>query len=373
MYFFYLLALLPLVIGGMLWALSKKVVWQEWAISFGLSLLTAVIMHGIAYYGQTSDIQTLSGQIEKAIYYPEYVEEYHYTTTHKVGKSSITVVHTAYRTHNQYWQAYSNIDTSYLISKEKFEEMRLNFNNFNTENGNRVGFYSGDNNIYTSYNKTGYIYPITKVTSWENKLKAAPTTFSFAPVSKSAPVYDWPENPDPWASNRLIGQNINISVLEWDRMNARLGPSKKVNAILIGFGNKLEEVAELQRAKFLGGKKNDIILTFGMNNGKVTWSKVFGWSDAEIVKSNLASILLENPIDNKIISLIEQEIKKNYKIKDWTKFDYITVEPRPVHYIVAVIITFISQIIFWIVAYCNDITKEDFYSLNRYKRNKFYD
>ncbi len=370
MYFFYLLPLLPLLIGGMLWAFSKRVVWQEWLISFALSIVIAIIMHCVAYYGQTADIQTLSGKIEKAIHYPEYVEKYHYTTTHKVGKTTVTVVHTAYRTHSEYWEAYSNIDSSYSINRDKFEEMLKNFNDFVTEDGNRKGFYSGDNNIYITHNKTDYIYPITKLVSWENKLKAAPSTFSFAPVPKNAKVFEWPENPNPWQSDRLIGSNIGISILEWDKMNARLGPIKRVNVILLGFGKNDEELVELQRAKFLGGKKNDLVLTFGASDGKITFAKVFGWTDSELVKSNLASILLENPINDSIIPLIEQEISKNYKIKDWTKFDYITIEPRPVHYTISIIVTFLTQIIFWVCAYSNDVTKEDFYSNRRFGNNR---
>ena len=69
----------------------------------------------------------------------------------------------------------------------------------------------GDNNIYSTRNATGYIYPVTCERHFENKIKAAPSVFSFAKVPQGVPVHPWPKNPDWMHSGRLIGVNDNVA------------------------------------------------------------------------------------------------------------------------------------------------------------------
>ena len=74
------------------------------------------------------------------------------------------------------------------------------------------------------------------------------------------------------------------------------------------------------------------------------WVKVFGWTEQELVKRNLETILLRNPVNSSLIPLIEKEIRQNYQLKDWKKFDYIAVNPPTWTYIVSLIVTIAIQI-----------------------------
>jgi hypothetical protein len=106
-----------------------------------------------------------------------------------------------------------------------------------------------------------------------------------------------------------------------------LGAKKHVNLILVGFNNQPSTQAHRLRSKWFGGKKNDLVLCYGYQDGKVTWAEVFSWSKSELCKSNLRTILLENPVDETIIPKIKHEVETNYTARDWKDFNYIQIEP----------------------------------------------
>ena len=98
-----------------------------------------------------------------------------------------------------------------------------------------------------------------------------------------------------------------------------------INLIIINFGNREQSIAEWQRASWIGGKKNDLVLCYAGDSNKPKWVKVFGWTDSEIVKTELETLLMKG-VNESIIPKIKECIIKNYVIKDWSKFDYLTVE-----------------------------------------------
>ena len=143
-------------------------------------------------------------------------------------------------------------------------------------------------------------------------------------------------------------------------MCSKLGPTKKVNVIIIGFPpNSDSSIAHLQEAAWIGGKKNDLILCYDTPkpNQLPTWAYVFGWTEETIVKANLQTILLTNPINDNILPLIYQEILKNYTIKEWKKFDYLQIEPPTWTYYLYILITAFTQGIFWLWASINPYQK----------------
>jgi hypothetical protein len=361
---FYLLALIPVGVGGILWIRSKEVTWGEWLGGAAIGFLTAAIFQVLSVAGMTHDIETWSGQINKAVHNPEWVEEYQQMHTRTVGSGEDAYEEvyytTEYRTHPEYWEVFTTIPDSHEVDKKFYTKIVEHFGGaINKTKASKSGFYSGDPNIYVTTNTTGYCYPVTATKSWENRVKAAPTLFSFVNVPDSIGVYEWPKNPDWRKSDRLLGtasKHFNIGDL--DRLNARIGASKMVNVIIVGAGNRDQDFAEWQRAKWVGGKKNDLVLCYGkVINGKPGWAKVFGWSDSEICKRNLETILLSNPLGPEVLTKVESEIVSNYKIKDWSAFDYITVEPPMWSYFVFFVVLVMSQVGFYVWAHNNELYK----------------
>lgn len=366
MYLFYLIACIPLIVGMILWILKKNIVWWEWLVSSLLGFITTAVIHIILIVGMTDDIETWSGKVSHAVYHPRWVEEYQeiHTRTVGTGKNARTEIYytTEHRTHHERWVAFLNFGSMQRereITKQLFDEIKKKFGGkMDVVRGSRSGYHSGDKNDYYARNHTGYIYPVTTTMHFENRIKCAPSVYSYAEVPDDSPVYEWPQNTNWDRSQRLLGAANVISIAEWDRMNTRLGPTKKVNVIMIGFGDVGSEIAQLQEAKWIGGKKNDLVLCFGGPVKRPTWSYVFGWTEREIVKRNLETILLNNQINDDIIPIIEKEVVVNYEIKDWSKFDYISVEPPWWSVMILILTMAIAQTIFLCWAVTNKFNEE---------------
>jgi hypothetical protein len=362
---FYLMSLIPVAVGGVLWVMKRKVVWWEWLISTAVSLLAAFIMNYIAVASMTADSETWSGNINGAVYHPRWVEEYQQSHTRTVGSGknarTETYYTTEHRTHNQFWEA----EVNYGMKQEKkkidqsfYNEIKANWGGeVGKVKGRRPGFDSGDRYDYPLKNKTGYIYPASMSVHFENRIKAAPTVFSYVKVPKETLVFDYPHTNNWRRSNRLLGSaGAVVDILEWDRLNSKLGSWKKVNLIFVGLGPD-SQLGHLQEAKWVGGKKNDLVLCYGGDPAKPNWSYVFGWTEKEDVKRNLETLLLGG-INNDILKKIESEVANNYVIKDWDKFDYIVVEPPMWAYWVHLLVLILTQTAVLCWAVFNKNTKD---------------
>ena len=329
----------------------------------------------------TADRETWSGVITSTSHYGRWVEEYEEMHTRQVATGTDKDGHTTYRTevyyttehatHHEHWTANRDFgsyqdesDVEVPVYHQIYNKFGARINETQTQSCTHGGHYDGgDRNMYITHNNTGYVFPVTTTRSFENRIKAAPTVFSFSKVPTNINVYPWPDNPDWMHSDRLLGTaSVLVKPYEWDCMNTRLGPSKKVNVIMVGFGKESMDYGQYQQAKWIGGKKNDIVLCFGggTHNKAADWSYVFGWSESELAKKNLQSILLEHPINDSIIPLIEQEISKNYVIKDWKKFDYIAIDPPTWSYWVYFIVMILTQGGLYYAFHVNEYGKERF-------------
>lgn len=359
MIWFYVLSLLPILIGGILWVINHKVNLIEWLIGSVCAFILSGFFHLISISGMTDDKYILSGQIvserqfsrwqewyEEAIY--KYVTKYRtvsYTDSkgrHRTRRESYqdrVFSHWSPRTrwHNEYWTAYSDINTNYSIDKVHFQKLEKEFKHTEQVKGDRETLehnskmIGGDSYDYISTNISNnprYTEPVVEISSFENRIKAAPTVFSFVKVPPNIPVYNYPYPNNPWVSDRVLG--ISKQVIDrkkWDELNAILGPKHNINLIIIGFDSLDSSLLEFQEAKFIGGKKNDLIIAYTSGNNKVNNVKVFGWTESNICKQNINSYIIQNGVNEQLIEFLKEEISNNYKVKDWSKFDYISLEP----------------------------------------------
>lgn len=362
---FYFIAIIPVLVGGYFWLKSQEVVWQEWIGGSAVGFLLAGTFHALCLFGMTSDVETWSGQIEKAVHHPMWVEKYTTTEHHSSGsgknRRTWTTTKTHYRTHDEYWEAVTSIGDSHRISEDFFTEIHGRFGGeIKAESGSRPGFYSGDRNDYVSYNESGYVYPVTSQRMWSNKVKAAPSIFSYSKVPTNVTVFQWPRNDDWTMSDRLVGTaSALFDLREFDLLNSRVGPAKKVNLIMVGWDSEGPEISQWQEAAWIGGKKNDLVVCFGGMTAEspAKWSRVFGWTDEEIVKRNIASLMLKPMSKIQLLAAIEDEVRRNYKIKDWSKLDYLTPEPPGWSYGVFILTTVLTQILLYCWFHNNNFGK----------------
>lgn len=387
MILFYLIACIPVAIGGYLYYKNKEILWQEWVIGSIAAFILAGIIHTCAYFGLTEDYEMWSGQVTSIEHHPRWVEEYQQMRTRQVACGRDSNGNTKYRTETYYTIEHDTHPEHWLANRSfgsAFDAVEIGISDYNrlfklfgskivdggkqsTHHGGHR--YSGDNQIYTTKNDTRYVEPTTKTFYFENRIKAAPSVFSFTEVPKEIEVFEWPTCSSLFKSDRLLGTACNlIDIYKWDCMNSDIGPNKLCNVIMVGFGRKGSEYGQWQEAKWIGGKKNDIVICFGGGgtNKSANWCYVFGWTEKEIVKKNIETILLNNSINDNIIKLIKSEIYKNYELKDWSKFDYIQITIPSGAIWIFIILLGITQFGLWIFFHRNEWSKGRIN--NRYRR-----
>lgn len=364
MWFFYLFALVPVLVGAFFLWKDKQVCWWEWLLGSAAAFIVAGLLHACAILGMTADVETWSGVITATTHYGQWVEEYEQMHTRQVADGTDKDGNTTYRTeiyytteHATHWEHW-DVDRDFGADQDAPDVERGLHETVKAKFGGGVdktyeqscthgGHYDGgDRNAYVTLNKTQYVFPVTKTKNFENRVKAAPSVFSFVTVPTNINVYPWPNNPNWMQSDRLLGTaSLLVSTYKWDCLNTALGPTKRVNLIMVGFGNEPTDYGQYQQAKWIGGKKNDLVLCFGgaTKDQPAQWAYVFGWTENELVKKNLQSILLEHPINDSILPLIAEEVQRNYVIKDWHKFDYITIDPPTWSYWVYFIVMILTQ------------------------------
>lgn len=371
MIYLYISCFIPVIIGLVLWVNSREVNWVEWAAGSAVAFLTAGITHWVAFSSQTGDIEKWSGQIVQVRQYSEWREYYeeavYRTETRGSGKNKTTERvfdhwEPERRTHEAYWQAYSNINTTHDISKEDFLAISKKFKSLYPVEGTRHTFehasrmIGGDPNDYVSDNRSGVVIPINVTKSFTNRIKASRNVFTFQSIPKDVFVFDYPKSENVWVSDRLLGTaKDHITTLQWDQFNAVLGPVFQVNLIMVGFPSQETMLAEYQKAKWVGGKKNDLVLCYGKG-----WSKVFGWSDSNDCKRAIEAILLEGPVDATILPKISKALSDwKYTRKNWHDFDYLSVEPNEKQWSIFLVILFVSQLTLYIFFHSNNVDKHD--------------
>lgn len=390
--FCYLFALVPAIVAGILWLFNKKVVWWEVLGVLIIGFITALIFNWLVIKGMTDDVETWSGQISMASYQPPWVESYEqaiyktetYTETESYrdshGNSKTRLVtktrrvfsHWEHRTrhHGPEWKACDTLGGAYSIDQNRYEDIKNKFGEVSARPGTRYTVWvdernshllTGDPNDYHTINKNNYVYPVTTTKTWENKVRACPSLFSFHKVEASAsiPVNDYPCNNDKFRSDRLFGTANVIDIVKWDQLNSEVGPVKKINLIAVGSPNSGSDFGTEQEAAWVGGKKNDLVITFGGEAKKPSWVYVFGWTEQDVVKRNIETLILQKGFNNDIIPEIKQIVMKDYVIKDWRKFDYLTVEVPLSKYIWFMIVIFVVCGLWIVFSIFNDIDKEN--------------
>ena len=349
----YLFSCVPAAIWLFLYFNNRRIhIWEAIGSLF-ISLILAGITHYFSFKNQTGDTETWSGQVQSVRMFSAWTEkyeeavyktEYYYTGTGKnrTRHSKRVFSHYEWRTdyHPRRNVVYSNIG-EYSVTDGKYKEIILEFGGEKSVNGvratskRRSHMISGDKNDYISVNSNKPVIPVTKQVSFVNRLRAGSVWDKKQPSSKLN-IPGRPENSNPFRSDRLLGTAKNhFSIRKLDELNAVLGPDKKVDINIVGFNTGNSQFGQYTESKWLGGNKNTLTICYGMDKSfsgtekenKPSWVYCFGWSESDICKRNIESLLLTGGVGDAILPELEREIRKNYQKPDWHRFDYIQIEP----------------------------------------------
>jgi hypothetical protein len=320
-YWIFLLMIIPVIAGVVSWQKFHTIELWESATSVGAALVVIISVFGISQCSLSHDTYTESGRIMSVVHTPkwkaEWTETETYTTTDSKGKSHThTRLVTRRKTHSPTWVADTTIG-SMQITEGYFNYIGRQ-HGIRKELGYRPDYDSGDRYDYhstVSDDPEFCDYPVNGTAMWLNPILTQKGLRGYEKLSDNEiqqyGLFDYP-NHDKFKSSRLLG-GVPLSHWDWDKMNTYLYDQRGVNVLMVKLGSI--DTAKKFQQHWKNGRKNDLVLCYGDG-----WSYVFGWTDKELVKMNLQTILLDNPIDINIIPLIKSEILKNYKPHNWEQY-----------------------------------------------------
>lgn len=198
--------------------------------------------------------------------------------------------------------------------------------------------------------------PVSRTSTYTNYIRAAPESL-FGHVFSERTQYVIPTYPtvhDYYRINRVVQVGTTITnPAELNQMlNDRLrdlGPSKQVNVIPV-FTKYDYNYSRVLEAKWLGGKKNDVVVVTGLarDSNTIEWVYVFSWSKNSMVNVALRdNIKRLDKLDNlRYSSAVADAISKHYIRRPMKEFEYLQYEYDPPVWLVwlAALFNFIGSI-----------------------------
>jgi hypothetical protein len=383
----YLCLLIPLITIIVLFVMFKhKTVWWEFLIPVAATLLFILISKQIAISSLTDDTQYLGGYVKEVRYYepwnervscrhPKYCTRYKSCCTRT--KNGCTGCLDRYQCgwqhlydvdyHPASWTMETNLGTIY-ISEQRYKEIltknfKVNpiFHELNRHSHTIDGdMYSG---TWNGTDET--IVPITIEDHYENRPQASHSIYHFNEVDtfdiREYGLYKYPTINDHNYQKTLLGINDPIAERKLAVLNARLGELKHVRVFILVFNDKSVDAGHLQERYWQGGNKNEFVICVGLSEDKeVKWVYDFSWTEVEETKIETREFMLANEsFDlNSLIDFTEQEINSKWIMRDFHKFDMLTIDPSmtAVFWIFFLTIVLNIGLAWWIVK--NDLEDE---------------
>lgn len=116
---------------------------------------------------------------------------------------------------------------------------------------------------------------------------------------------------------------------EYSKFLGEVGKSKQLNSVLV-LTDKTQKFAKVLEAKWVGGKKNDVVIVIGTNvEGKINWVHSFGWSKKNRVFVELRETLIKHgKVNLEVIEIIRKATNKYFERKEMKEFEYLKSEVK---------------------------------------------
>jgi len=239
----------------------------------------------------------------------------------------------------------------------------------------------GYNTVGDKYNRPGYgsrhivhwdripksAEPIVREYTYENRLQ---TQSHWGKVSEEDrvlfDVHDYPSVPGGWRLTSVLtnGPAFRKTDQHLQYLNAQLntnkGGYKKVRLWLLIYAKQPQESAELQRAYWKGGNKNEITIMIGTNEDKaITWADVMSHTDeSQALLINIRDKLLVEMANGKggysgkltddellkFSTWLGDAVQAGYTKPDFKQYDYIQVAPSMFAIVLSYIIVILVNI-----------------------------
>lgn len=322
------LILLPVVVIALFCRIMwpKTISWSETAIQTGVVCFLIFSLYTLSMFGASYDVETINGKVtdkEK-----EWVSCSHSyscncrTVTSGSGKnkSTSTKCDTCYRHFNDWdW----NVKTS--------------VGNFTINRIDDRGYYEPPRWTAVQVNQ-----PVAIPHGYTNYVKAAPDSLFHPIMDFKGKLPEYPGYFDYQYSNRVIGvprdQKLWNDLLALS-LNDR-GATKQVNYVIV-FTTESHRFADALKSKWLGGKKNDVLVIIGVKPYPIiNWVDVTSWSKQDIVNISLRNALIDSKVLDpyKTIEIINSNVDRYYTRRPMEDFKYLENNVQPSMWLVVVVL-----------------------------------
>lgn len=352
--------LIPIItIVILLWFFHKHVVWWEYLLLIAVPSITVVIANYTAIHFQTSDTEYWNTYGTKASHYEAWNEWVEETCSREVctGSGKDETCTTEYYdcsyedNHPEYWEIIDNTGHSFSINPSFFNHIVNLWGNKTFQDMHR-DYYTYDGDAYhTIFQKPEEnlqnLVPICNSHTYENRVMVSKSVFNFQEVDTATireyQLFEYPRD-NRFNFNPILGYNDRNASDKLNRYNALYGSSKQLHMMILVFNNKPFDAGMMQESYWKGGNKNEFILCVGVNNNKITWTKIISWTEVESLKIKVKSdvMLMDTLNMDGIVDYMIKEVPRKFVRKKFADFNYLKIEPSTR----AVIITFFITLIF---------------------------
>ena len=361
-----LIFLIPIVTAGILaFKFREKTALWEYAVVLVPSLLLFFALKYSFVYISSLDKEYLSDLVSKITYYEDWDETVMVTHTRTVscgnGKTRTETYVVPERRYHPKRYVYETVTgETNDVSEDEYKLICYKLNMPAVFKDMHRSYRSKDGDAYvTSWNRTREnSYPVTWTHLYQNKVKASSySIFKYGNMSeeeiKENKLFDYPEikNND---QNPILGFNATDTDIDAVRyLNGYRGPKNQIHVFILCFNNPSLEVAEMQKAYWQGGNKNEFVVCLGVKNNKVIWCNPFSWSDEPMLEVKTRDYFIKHPDINfkDYAEWLDTQIDKNWHRKEFNDFNYLSIELSIGWYIAILIIILCYNvgISYWVI------------------------
>jgi hypothetical protein len=330
------------------WAVFRKVDGLVQIVSvvgvFSLIAVTASLFASTVE--QSSDIEILNGSVTSKA--SRHVSCSHSYDCHckSVVRCSGSGKHRSCSTNRVCDTCYEhNFDVSWGVQStiNSFDISRVNRQG--TEEPPRFTLVKVGDPVSETHRYTNWVKAVPE-SLFNNQLAIASSKNKFISLVPAYPdnVYDYQY------VDRVIPIGVPLTELPlWNKELATaisvLGPSKQVNAVILMVKTNDPNYEYVIRNEWLGGKKNDVIVIFGITEyPKIDWVRIMSWTDNQLFKVELRDALQDigSVADRKIVlQTISDNIKKSFQRKHMRDFEYLANEIMPPTWLIVFLVVLI--------------------------------
>ena len=361
-----LIFLIPIVTVGILaFKFRKNTALWEYVVVLVPSILLFFALKYSFVYISSLDKEYLSDLVSKITYYEDWDETVMVTHTRTVscgkGKTRTETYVVPERRYHPKRYVYETVTgETNDVSEDEYKLICYKLNMPAVFKDMHRSYRSKDGDAYvTSWNRTREnSYPVTWTHLYQNKVKASSySIFKYGNMSeeeiKENKLFDYPEikNND---QNPILGFNATDTDIDAVRyLNGYRGPKNQIHVFILCFNNPSLEVAEMQKAYWQGGNKNEFVVCLGVKNNTVIWCNPFSWSDEPMLEVKTRDYFIKHPDINfkDYAEWLDTQIDKNWHRKEFNDFNYLSIELSIGWYIAILIIILCYNvgISYWVI------------------------